>query len=164
MRQTTTRRDEGVTVPRISPFLWFDDAAEEAATFYASVFPNSSVTVQSRNPEGKAFGVTFVLDGFEVSAMNAGPLYTFSEAVSFYIDVETQDEIDYYWNALLADGGEESRCGWLKDRFGFSWQVVPKRLGELMNAPDAAAAARATQAMMGMRKLVIADLEAAAAG
>ena len=152
-------------MPRISPFLWFDDNAEQAANFYASIFPNSSVEVLSRNPEtGTAFGVSFVLDGQRVSAMNAGPQFSFTEAFSFYVDVETQDEIDYYWNALLADGGEESRCGWLKDRFGLSWQIVPSVLGQLLSNPDAAAAGRATQAMLGMSKLIIADLEAAAAG
>ena len=152
-------------MPRISPFLWFDDNAEEAANFYASIFPNSSVDVLSRNPvTGSAFGVTFILDGQQVLAMNAGPQFSFTEAFSLYVDVETQEEIDYYWNALLADGGEESRCGWLKDRFGLSWQIVPRILGELMSSTDTAAAGRATQAMLGMSKLVIADLEAAAAG
>jgi predicted 3-demethylubiquinone-9 3-methyltransferase (glyoxalase superfamily) len=152
-------------MPKISPFLWFDDTAEEAGNFYASIFPNSSVEVLSRNPDtGRAFGVRFVIDGLEVSAMNAGPMFPFTEAFSLYVDVETQKEIDYYWDALRADGGEESQCGWLKDQFGLSWQVVPRILGELMSSPDAAAAGRATQAMFGMKKLVIADLEAAAAG
>ncbi len=151
----------------ISPFLWFDGTAEEAANFYVSIFPNSAVTMVSRYPEGgpmpagTAMGVSFVLDGLEFQGLNAGPRSPFTEAISFFVKVETQEEIDRYWDALLRDGGEESRCGWLKDRFGLSWQIVPPRLGELLSDSDPDKANRAMTAMLGMRKIVIADLEAA---
>ena len=149
-------------MPVISPFLWFDDTAEQAAEFYVSIFPNSEITWSSRNPEtGQIFGISFVLDGVLFQGMNAGPQFPFTEAISFFVSAETQDDIDYYWNALLADGGTESQCGWLKDRFGVSWQVVPPRLGELLGGSDSAASGRAMQAMLAMRKIVIADLEAA---
>jgi predicted 3-demethylubiquinone-9 3-methyltransferase (glyoxalase superfamily) len=146
----------------VSPFLWFDGTAEDAARLYVSIFPNSTVTNVSTHPEtGDVFGVEFELDGIEFRALNAGPMFTFTEAISFFIRAETQTEIDYYWDALLADGGEESRCGWLKDRFGLSWQVIPPVLGELISSSDTAAAGRAMQAMLGMNKIIIADLQAA---
>lgn len=154
----------------ISPFLWFDTQAEEAANFYVSIFPNSSITRVTRYPDGgpmpagTAFGVSFTLDGLDFQALNAGPQFTFTEAISFFSRVDTQDEVDYFWNALLADGGQEGRCGWLKDRFGLSWQVVPSRLDELLGGADPAGSSRAMEAMMGMRKIVIAELEAAYAG
>lgn len=149
----------------ISPFLWFATEAEEAANFYVSVFPNSSVTNVSRFPEGSpspgsAFGVSFVLDGVEFQALNSAEKNNFTEAISFFVTVETQDEVDHYWNALT-DGGEERRCGWLKDRFGVSWQVIPSVLGNLVGGPDAVASGRAMQAMLSMRKIIIADLQAA---
>ncbi|NTW39712.1 MAG: VOC family protein [Cellulomonadaceae bacterium] len=153
----------------ISPFLWFDSQAEEAAEFYVSLFPGSRVLNVSRYPEnapgevGKAMGVSFVLDGLELQALNGGPAYTFTEAISLFVRVETQAEIDRLWDALT-DGGEPGQCGWLKDRYGLSWQVVPPVLGELLGHPDAAAAGRVMQAMMGMSKIDIAALEAAAAG
>ena len=148
----------------ISPFLWFDSEAEEAAEFYVSLFPDSRVVSVSRYPEGtptagSAMGVTFVLDGVEVQAMNAGPAFPFTEAFSFFVSLDTQEEVDRYWDALLADGGEPSRCGWLKDRFGLSWQIIPRQLGELLGDPDPARAGRVMQAMLGMEKIVIADLE-----
>ena len=142
----------------ISPFLWFDGTAVEAATFYASVFPNSAVTSSS------PMGVSFTLDGLEFQGLNAGPQFPFTEAISFFVKADTQELIDHYWAALLADGGEESQCGWLKDRFGLSWQIVPPRLAELLGGSDPEGAARALAAMMGMRKIVIAELEAAYAG
>ena len=146
----------------ISPFLWFDGTAEDAARLYVSIFPNSSVTNVSTNPEtGDVLTVAFELDGLEFQGLNAGPMFAFTEAISFFIRAETQNEIDYYWNALIADGGEESKCGWLKDRFGLSWQVIPPLLGELLSSSDAAAAGRAMQAMLGMNKIIIADLQAA---
>jgi predicted 3-demethylubiquinone-9 3-methyltransferase (glyoxalase superfamily) len=151
----------------ISPFLWFDDAAEEAAEFYVSLFPDSRIVSVGRYPEGSplpagtAMSVSFVLDGLEVQAMNAGAGPSFTEAVSFFVQVETQDEIDRYWDALTADGGEPGQCGWLKDRWGLSWQIVPPLLGRLLSDPDAARAGRVMQAMLGMKKLVIADLESA---
>jgi predicted 3-demethylubiquinone-9 3-methyltransferase (glyoxalase superfamily) len=142
-------------MPPITPALWFDDQLAEAAEFYLSVFPNSSIE------ELNDVSVTFVLDGHRFIGINGGPQFPFTEAVSFMIGCKDQDEVDYYWNRLTA-GGQESQCGWLKDRYGLSWQVVPDRLFELVGDPDAARARAATQAMMGMRKLVIAELEAAA--
>ena len=153
---------------KVSPFLWFDDQAEFAAEFYVSLFDRSEVTNVSRYPEGSpfpagtAFGVTFVLDGLEVQAMNAGPAFPFTEAFSFFVSAETQDEIDELWEKLTADGGEPSRCGWLKDRFGLSWQIVPPILQELLSDPDPARSGRVMQAMLGMDKIEIAGLLAAA--
>jgi predicted 3-demethylubiquinone-9 3-methyltransferase (glyoxalase superfamily) len=148
----------------ISPFLWFDTRAEEAAEFYVSVFPDSRILSVSRYPEGSptpgaAMSVSFVLDGVEFQALNAGPMFTFSEAISFFVAAETQEKIDEYWTVLTSGGGEPSQCGWLKDRFGLSWQIVPPRLGELLADPDPERAARVMQAMLGMQKIVIADLE-----
>lgn len=151
---------------KISPFLWFDNKAEEAAEFYVSIFENSSITSVSRYPEdgplsGTALGVTFVLDGLEMQALNAGPRFQFTEAISLFVKAETQPEIDRLWEQLTNDGGEPSQCGWLKDRFGLSWQIVPPLLGELLGDPDPEKAGRVMQAMMGMTKIDIADLRAA---
>ena len=150
----------------ISPFLWFDNQAEEAAELYVSLIPNSRITGVQRYPEGaqmpagSALSVTFELDGVEFQALNAGPQFPHTEAFSIFVKAETQERIDELWTALTADGGEESQCGWLKDRFGLSWQIVPPRLTELLSDP--VVAQPVMQAMFGMRKLVIADLEAAA--
>lgn len=150
---------------KITPFLWFNDNAEEAAAFYVSVFPHSKVTDIARMGEGgPALTVAFTLDGEDFVGLNGGPVHTFTEAVSFVIDCETQEEVDRYWDALTADGGQPGDCGWLKDRFGLSWQVVPRRLPELLTDPDPARAQRALQAMMTMHKLDIAALETAADG
>lgn len=156
---------------KITPFLWYDTEAEEAAKFYASIFPDSVIGDVTRYPEespeglaGRAMTVTFSLAGQQVSALNAGPHFTFNEAVSFFVTCEDQAEVDTYWDALTADGGQESECGWLKDRFGLSWQIVPKRLLELQTDPDPERAGRTMRAMLSMRKLDIATLEAAAAG
>jgi predicted 3-demethylubiquinone-9 3-methyltransferase (glyoxalase superfamily) len=152
---------------KISPFLWFDHQAEEAANFYVSVFENSRVVNVSRYgegapaPAGSAMSVSFVLEGLEFQALNAGPQYTFTEAISFLVDVGTQDEIDRLWDALTSDGGEPGQCGWLKDRFGLSWQIVPPILGQLLADPDPAKAGRVMQAMLSMNKLDIAGLQAA---
>jgi predicted 3-demethylubiquinone-9 3-methyltransferase (glyoxalase superfamily) len=155
----------------ITPCLWFDRQAEDAAKFYCTIFPNSKITDVSRYPEnlpgdraGEVLTVAFELDGKSFTGLNGGPQFTFSEAVSFQIEVDTQVELDRYWNALLADGGQESQCGWLKDRFGLSWQVVPTQLAKLMTSPDRNAANRVAAAMMQMVKLDIAQLEAAAKG
>ena len=151
----------------ISPFLWFDDQAEEAAEFYVSLFPDSRIVSVGRYPEGApmpagtAMSVSFVLDGLEVQAMNAGPGPHFTDAVSFFVQAENQATIDRYWDALIADGGEPGQCGWLKDRWGLSWQIVPPLLGRLLGDPDAERAGRVMTAMLGMQRLVIADLEAA---
>lgn len=156
-------------MPKIHPFLWFDHQAEEAANFYVSVFPNSKVLSVMRTPggapgpEGSAMGVDFELDGFRVSALNGGPLFTFSEAFSFFVDCKDQSEVDYYW-ARLSDGGETSQCGWLKDRYGFSWQVVPEALFATIGGPDPKGCERAMAAMLQMTKLDVAKLEAAYAG
>jgi predicted 3-demethylubiquinone-9 3-methyltransferase (glyoxalase superfamily) len=154
-------------MPTITPSLWFNGKLEEAATFYASVFPNSSVGQFARYTDagpgipGEVVSGSFVLDGTTFIGINGGPEFPFSEAVSFVIECADQDEVDYYWDRLVA-GGEASQCGWLKDRFGLSWQVVPSRLHELLGDPDPARAKAATTAMLGMQKLVIAQLEAAA--
>ncbi|WP_244928873.1 VOC family protein [Nocardioides sp. W7] len=152
----------------ISPCLWFDDQLEQAAEFYTKIFPNSSVGHLTRYTEsgygetGRVMAGEFTLDGMTFRAINGGPeLAGFTEAVSFSIACADQTEVDYYWDSLL-DGGEESMCGWLKDRFGLSWQIVPTRLYELVSDPDPARADAATQAMLQMRKIVVADLEAAA--
>ncbi|CRK61584.1 3-demethylubiquinone-9 3-methyltransferase [Alloactinosynnema sp. L-07] len=153
----------------ITPCLWFNMTGQEAAEFYCSVFPNSKITETTYYgpdmpvAEGEVLTVAFELDGVAFTALNAGPEFTFSEAVSFQVTCQDQAEVDHYWTALSA-GGEEGPCGWLKDRFGLSWQVVPTRLLELTSDPDPARAARATQAMMQMKKIDIAELERAADG
>ena len=138
----------------ITPFLWFDNNVPEAVAFYKSVFPNAKVEVVND------FMASFELEGQKFNALNGGPKYRFNEAVSFFIGVETQQEIDYFWTRLT-DGGEESQCGWLKDKFGLSWQVIPRTLGRCLGDSDRTKANRAMQAMLKMRKIVIADLEAA---
>jgi predicted 3-demethylubiquinone-9 3-methyltransferase (glyoxalase superfamily) len=151
----------------ISACLWFDGQAEEAAKFYVSVFPNSEIRAVSRYgegapmPAGTALVVDFVIDGVPFQALNGGPQFVFSEAISFVVDAPTQAEIDRYWELLTADGGEPSMCGWLKDKYGLSWQIVPPILGELMSDPDPEKSARVMQAMLQMRKLDIAALQAA---
>ncbi len=156
-------------MPKIHPFLWFDTQAEEAMTFYVSVFPNSKVLSVMRNPagapgpEGAVLTIDVELDGYRVSGLNGGPNFTFSEAVSFVIDCQDQAEVDHYWDKLV-EGGAPSQCGWLKDRYGFSWQVVPKQLFETIGGPDAAGRERAMAAMMQMTRLDVARLEAAYAG
>ena len=156
-------------MPKISPFLWFDTQAEEAATFYVSLFPNSKITSVTRYPEGgprpvgMAMTVSFVLDGTEFTALNGGPQYTFDNAVSFVIPTQDQAETDRYYNALK-EGGREHACGWVQDKFGLAWQITPNRLMELLSQPDKAKAGRVMGAMMTMKKIDIAALDAAAAG
>jgi predicted 3-demethylubiquinone-9 3-methyltransferase (glyoxalase superfamily) len=156
-------------VPPITPFLWFDSEALEAAEFYAKVFPNSEVTTVTHYgdagpaPAGSVMTVEFQLDGKQFVALNGGPDFTFSEAISFVISCADQDEVDYFWEKLT-DGGVESQCGWLKDRFGLSWQVVPDGFVEVLSDPDPVRAERALKAMFGMQKLDIAALRAAADG
>jgi predicted 3-demethylubiquinone-9 3-methyltransferase (glyoxalase superfamily) len=158
-------------MPKLTNCLWFDTEAEEAAQFYCGIFPNSKITEVSRYPEGlpgdragQVLTVAFELDGTPFTGLNGGPDFKFSEAISFQIDCKDQAEVDRYWDALLAGGGQESQCGWLKDRFGLSWQVVPTRLTELISGTDKEKAGRVAAAMMQMVKLDIAKLEAAAAG
>jgi predicted 3-demethylubiquinone-9 3-methyltransferase (glyoxalase superfamily) len=154
---------------KITPNLWFDTEAEEAAGFYTSVFKNSRIVHVARyteagpRPAGSVMIVEFELDGQRFVAINGGPQFKFDEAVSFQISCATQDEVDYYWERL-SDGGEEGRCGWLKDRFGLSWQVTPTGMEELFAGADPQRAQRAMQAMLGMGKLDIAALRSAADG
>ena len=155
-------------MPQITSCLWFDTEGEDAAKFYTSVFPNSKITHVEQYGEagpgeaGTVMVVSFELDGHKFVALNGGPQFTFSEAISFQVDCKSQDEVDHYWNAL-ADGGEEGPCGWLKDRFGVSWQIVPARLLELLSDPDREKSQRVMSEMLTMRKLDIEALETAAA-
>lgn len=159
---------------KITPFLWFDNQAEEAAKFYASIFKNSKVGEITRydeaaaqasgRPAGSAMTVEFELEGQRFTGLNGGPTFKFTEAVSFAVSCETQEEVDYFWSKLTADGGAESQCGWLKDKFGLSWQITPKILIELLKDKDKAKSQRAMKAMLQMRKIDIAKLEEAAAG
>jgi predicted 3-demethylubiquinone-9 3-methyltransferase (glyoxalase superfamily) len=152
---------------RITPCLWFDTEGEEAAAFYVSLFKNSRITDVARygesgpRPAGTVMVVSFELDGQPFTALNGGPEFTFDEAISFQIDCSSQDEVDHYWEGLTA-GGEEGPCGWLKDRYGVSWQVVPSELITLLQDPDAGRSQRAMAAMMTMKKIDIAALKAAA--
>lgn len=149
-------------MPKPVPFLWFDGQAEAAAELYTSVFPNSAITEISRTGPGEpAMTVSFTLDGEPFTALNGGPQFAFTEAISFQVPCADQAEVDRYWS-LLSEGGEEGRCGWLKDRFGLSWQVVPTALPGLLGDPDPGRAQRAMTAMMGMAKLDIAAMRAAA--
>jgi predicted 3-demethylubiquinone-9 3-methyltransferase (glyoxalase superfamily) len=153
---------------KISPFLWFDTQAEEAARFYVSLFDDAEITDVSRYPEnspgpaGSVMTVSFRLAGQEFTALNGGPEYSFTEAVSFFVRCKDQDEVDRFWSRLTADGGEEGPCGWLKDRFGLSWQIIPDRLTELLADRDPARANAAMQAMLQMNKIEIKALEDAA--
>ncbi|HTW90952.1 MAG TPA: VOC family protein [bacterium] len=153
---------------RLTPFLWFEKGAEDAAAFYVSIFKNSRIVNISRyaeNPHaqtGSVMTATVFLDGQELTLLNGGPVFKLNEAFSLVVRCADQAEVDYYWERLLADGGEESMCGWLKDRFGVSWQVVPDALMELLGDPDPGRAARATAAMLKMRKIDIALLRRAA--
>jgi predicted 3-demethylubiquinone-9 3-methyltransferase (glyoxalase superfamily) len=159
---------------KITPFLWFDDNAEEAANYYVSIFKNSKITDVSRyqkegqeihgRPEGSVMTVEFEIDGQPYVALNGGPHFKFNEAVSFQIDCHSQEEIDYYWSKLTADGGVEQPCGWLKDKFGLSWQVNPVALTQLFKSKDKAKAGRAMNAMLKMKKIDIAAIEKAAGG
>jgi predicted 3-demethylubiquinone-9 3-methyltransferase (glyoxalase superfamily) len=163
-RQKQFRRVAMSMIPsntRITPFLWFDGNAEEAVNSYLSVFKNSrrldkvDSAVDSSVPKGKVITISFELDGQAFVALNGGPNFKFNEAISFMIRCESQEEIDYYWSKLTADGGAEVQCGWLKDKFGLSWQVVPSRIAELIRTP------KGMEAMMKMKKLNIAELEKA---
>jgi predicted 3-demethylubiquinone-9 3-methyltransferase (glyoxalase superfamily) len=158
---------------KITPFLWFNDNAEEAVKFYTSVFKNSNIGKIARydqagekasgRPAGSVMTVEFQLEGQEFVALNGGPMFKFTEAISFVVNCETQEEVDYYWERLSA-GGKEVQCGWLKDKFGLSWQIVPTVLGELLSDKDAAKAQRVMQAMLKMVKLDIKKLKQAAKG
>jgi predicted 3-demethylubiquinone-9 3-methyltransferase (glyoxalase superfamily) len=159
-----------MSVPKITPCLWFDRDAEQAIEFYSSVFPGLTVAERDDWPEGSPGGETGLLTavielaGQRLMLLNAGPEFPQTEAFSLYLDCADAAEVDYYWGALLADGGTPSQCGWLKDRFGVSWQVVPRQLTEYLADPDRAKAGRVWQAMLKMSKIEVAELDAAAAG
>ncbi len=154
-------------MPKVTPFLWFDHHAEEAANFYVSLFPNSRVVSVRHWPDGSPFpkgsaqGVEFELDGRRFMGMDAGPQFRFTEAISMFVDCKDQKEVDYLWGKLTENGGEESMCGWLKDRFGLSWQSIPAGLQEALGHSDPVKAGKATQAMLKMRKIDIAEIERA---
>lgn len=149
---------------KITPFLWFDGNAEEAVDFYLSTFGNSKKTSSLPGPGGKALTVAFQINGQDFVALNGGPMFKFTEAISFVLTCETQEEIDDLWEKLTANGGQESMCGWLKDKYGLSWQIVPPALSKLLGDKDAVKAGRVMQAMMKMKKIIIADLENAYKG
>jgi predicted 3-demethylubiquinone-9 3-methyltransferase (glyoxalase superfamily) len=154
---------------KITPFLWFEDQAEEAANFYTSIFKNSKLGSVTRygeggpGPEGSAMTVSFELEGLQFTALNGGPEFNFTEAVSFLVDCKSQEEVDYLWEKL-SEGGEEGPCGWLKDKFGLSWQIIPTALTEMLNDPDPEKARRVTEAMLQMKKIDVPTLEQAYAG
>ncbi len=149
-------------MPKITPFLWFDNNAEEAANFYASIFKRAKVHNVKRI-DGKVLTVTFEIEGQRFTALNGGPMFPFTEAFSIFVSCDTQEEVDEYWNKLV-EGGTPSRCGWLKDKYGLSWQIIPKALMQLMSDPDPEKSNAVFQAMMKMNKIVIADLEKAYEG
>jgi len=163
------------TLQRIAPFLWFDDQAEEAAKFYTGIFRNSRIVKMARyteagrevhgRPAGAVMTVAFELDGQAFTALNGGPMFKFNEAISFQVNCETQEEVDYYWEKL-SEGGDKraQQCGWLKDKYGASWQVVPRALIDMMTDPDPEKSGRAMKAMLQMKKIDIAALERAYAG
>ncbi len=156
---------------KITPFLWFESQAEEAANFYVSIFKDAKIlnvvryneagAAAAQRPIGSAMTVAFEIEGQKFTALNGGPGYNFSQAVSFAVNCETQDEVDHYWDALSA-GGKEIQCGWLTDKFGLPWQIVPTALPRLLSSADAGVAQRVMMAMVKMKKIIIADLEAAA--
>jgi len=151
----------------IVPHLWYDKEAKEAAEFYTSIFADSritNITTISDTPSGTVDIVSFELLGQEFMAMSAGPLFRFNESISFMVNCDTQEEIDYYWEKLTADGGQEGQCGWLKDKYGLSWQIVPANMGEMMDAKDPEAMARVTQAFLKMTKFDLAELQRAREG
>jgi predicted 3-demethylubiquinone-9 3-methyltransferase (glyoxalase superfamily) len=153
---------------KITPFLWFDDQAEKAINFYTSVFKDSKIVSINRYPggpmEGKVLTAEFELQGQRFLAFDAGPQFKFTEAISLFVSCDSQEEVDYYWERLTADGGEESMCGWLKDKYGLSWQIIPTALPQLIGGPDPEKADRAMQAMLQMRKIDVAELERAYGG
>ncbi|MDB5282624.1 MAG: 3-demethylubiquinone-9 3-methyltransferase [Bacteroidota bacterium] len=150
---------------KITPFLWYDGNAEEAINFYTSIFKDSKIVSLTRygdagpGPKGSVMTGIFEIEGQQFYALNGGPMFKFTEAISFFVNCETQEEIDNFWEKLSADGGSKGQCGWLKDKFGLSWQIVPSVLGKLLQGGDAAKSGRVMKAMMQMHKLIIADLE-----
>ena len=155
---------------KITPFLWFDGRAEEAANFYTSIFKNSKITTMKKWGDGSPFPKDQVmtgileLDGETFYAFDAGPMFKFTEAISMFVDCADQVEVDYFWDKLTSGGGEESQCGWLKDKFGLSWQIVPREMMEMISSSDKAAAGRAMQEMMTMKKIDLARIKKAFKG
>ena len=153
-------------MPKISPFLWFDTQAEEAANFYVAIFNNSRIVNINRYGEaapgtkGTVMSVVFELDGQEFMALNGGPLFKFTEAISLFVNCKTQEEVDIYWAKLL-EGGKESRCGWLKDKYGLSWQIIPTQLGEMLSDRDPQKTKRVMEAMLKMSRIDVAELQRA---
>jgi predicted 3-demethylubiquinone-9 3-methyltransferase (glyoxalase superfamily) len=155
------KEKEQNNMKKITPFLWFDTQAEEAMNFYVSIFKNSRVLSVTPGPNGIAQSVNFELEGQEFIGLNAGPQFKFNEAISFLVSCETQADVDELWNKLTADGGEESMCGWLKDKYGLSWQIIPTALGQMLNDPNPEKAGRVLQAMLKMNKIDIQGLRQA---
>jgi predicted 3-demethylubiquinone-9 3-methyltransferase (glyoxalase superfamily) len=158
---TTKGQTKGIRVGKITPFLWFDSQLEDAMNFYVATFEGSRVLNVSRDHEGRAFTASFELAGQEFMGLNAGPVFKFNEAVSFFVSCDTQEQVDALWERLTADGGEESQCGWLKDKYGLSWQIIPRALGEMLGDKDPQKAKRVTDAMLQMKKIDIAGLKRA---
>jgi predicted 3-demethylubiquinone-9 3-methyltransferase (glyoxalase superfamily) len=146
---------------KITPFLWFDNNAEEAIKFYTSIFKDSKLVSTIPGPDGKIMGATFILNGQQFMALNGGPQFKFTEAISMYVNCENQEEVDEYWYKLIEGGGQKSRCGWLKDKYGLSWQIIPKQLGELLADKDRKKANNVMNAMLKMDKIDIETLERA---
>jgi len=146
---------------KITPFLWFETQAEDAMKFYISIFKNVKIFDVTPGPNGIASSVRFELEGQEFIGFNAGPEFKFNEAISMFVNCETQEEVDELWSKLTSDGGEEGRCGWCKDKFGLSWQIIPKQLGELMGDPNPVRSKRVMDAMLKMNKIIVADLQKA---
>ena len=151
-------------MPKIMPCLWIDDRIEEMVNFYIATFKDGEIHTVDHYPDGRIITITFRLKDQEFMALNGGPDFKFTEAISFTVDCDGQEEVDYYWNTLTANGGEESMCGWLKDKYGLSWQIVPRQLPEALAGSDKAGAARAMQAMLQMKKIIVADIQKAYAG
>jgi predicted 3-demethylubiquinone-9 3-methyltransferase (glyoxalase superfamily) len=148
-------------MPNLSHMLWFNNQAEEATQLYTNIFKDSKILNKTNGPDGGVFTVEFEILGSKYTALNGGPMFSFTEAFSIVVLCQDQSEVDKYWDALTSNGGSAGRCGWLKDKFGLSWQIIPKQLGECLGNPDPEKSAAAMKAMMGMSKLIVSELEAA---
>ena len=148
-------------MPNLSHMLWFNNQAEEAAQLYTNIFKDSKILNKTNGPDGGVFTVEFEILGSKYTALNGGPMFSFTEAFSIVVLCQDQSEVDKYWDALTSNGGSAGRCGWLKDKFGLSWQIIPKQLGECLGNPDPEKSAAAMKAMLGMSKLIVSELEAA---